>query len=98
MCAIGGDHFAVLVPHVRETGNLHHLTQKALGAFVHHPFRLNGSIFRVSGNVGIALFPQDGADAEALFKNAEAALKKAIEAGAIIDGVSLQQGYRLAIK
>ena len=26
------------------------------------------------------------------------ALKKAIEAGAIIDGVSLQQGYRLAIK
>lgn len=28
----------------------------------------------------------------------KAALKKAIEAGAIIDGVSLQQGYRLAIK
>lgn len=28
----------------------------------------------------------------------KAALKKAIEAGALIEGVSLQQGYRLAIK
>ncbi|KQP13189.1 EAL domain-containing protein [Pseudorhodoferax sp. Leaf267] len=36
----------------------------------------NGSI-HVSGRLGVALFPDDGADAETLFRNAEAAVKRA---------------------
>ncbi len=34
-------------------------------------------MFRIAAKVGAALFPDDGADADTLFKNAEAALKKA---------------------
>jgi EAL domain-containing protein (putative c-di-GMP-specific phosphodiesterase class I) len=34
-------------------------------------------VFRIAAKVGIALFPDDGSDADTLFKNAEAALKKA---------------------
>src|SRR6185295_12451804 len=46
-----------------------------------HPFHLNDSVFRIAAKVGIALFPDDGADADTLFKNAEAALKKAKVSG-----------------
>jgi len=43
------------------------------------PFLLGAEELRVSAKVGIAMFPEDGADAETLFKNAEAALNKAKE-------------------
>jgi EAL domain-containing protein (putative c-di-GMP-specific phosphodiesterase class I) len=42
-----------------------------------HPFRLNDAVFRVAAKIGVALFPGDGADADALFRSAETALKKA---------------------
>jgi EAL domain-containing protein (putative c-di-GMP-specific phosphodiesterase class I) len=38
-------------------------------------------VFRIACKVGVALFPDDGADADTLFKNAEAALKKAKASG-----------------
>jgi diguanylate cyclase (GGDEF)-like protein len=41
------------------------------------PFDLNGNELSVSARVGIALHPNDGADAESLLKSADAALKKA---------------------
>jgi EAL domain-containing protein (putative c-di-GMP-specific phosphodiesterase class I) len=41
------------------------------------PFELRGSNLRIAGKAGIALYPVDGDDAEALFRNAEAALKRA---------------------
>jgi diguanylate cyclase len=42
---------------------------------------IEGGEVRVSATAGMALFPGDGADAEALFRNAEAALKKAKSSG-----------------
>jgi len=33
--------------------------------------------YRLAAKTGVALFPDDGADADTLFGNAEAALKKA---------------------
>ncbi|HEY8904674.1 MAG TPA: GGDEF domain-containing phosphodiesterase [Rhodoferax sp.] len=41
------------------------------------PFQLRGSDLRIAGKVGIALHPADGDGAEALFRNAEVALKRA---------------------
>jgi EAL domain-containing protein (putative c-di-GMP-specific phosphodiesterase class I) len=52
-----------------------------MGAFVDHPFSLNDTVFHVALRVGVALFPDDGADAETLFRNAEAALKHAKASG-----------------
>lgn len=45
------------------------------------PFKIAEKEVQVSVNVGIALFPVDGADADTLLRNAEAALKKAKSTG-----------------
>ncbi len=37
------------------------------------PFQIDNTDLRVSAKVGIALYPSDGAAAEALYRNAEAA-------------------------
>ena len=81
LARVGADHFAVVVPEVKQEGDVARLIEKTMEGFLEHPFRLNDAVFRVAAKVGIGLFPDDGADAETLFKNAEAALKKAKAAG-----------------
>lgn len=74
---IGSDRFAVVRTLLREGESISALIQSRLGELSDHPFRLDGSVFRISAKVGVAVFPHDGKDAETLFKHAEAALKKA---------------------
>ena len=78
---MGADHFAVVLPQVNAEGNVAGLVEKAAAAFIEHPFHLNEAVFRIALKVGVAIFPDDGADADTLFKNAEAALKKAKAGG-----------------
>jgi EAL domain-containing protein (putative c-di-GMP-specific phosphodiesterase class I) len=42
-----------------------------------HSFHWNGATYRLAAKTGVAIYPDDGATAEALFGNAELALKKA---------------------
>jgi EAL domain-containing protein (putative c-di-GMP-specific phosphodiesterase class I) len=42
-----------------------------------HPFYLDDTKLRIAAKVGVALFPDDGADADTIFRNAESALKNA---------------------
>jgi diguanylate cyclase (GGDEF)-like protein/PAS domain S-box-containing protein len=70
------DHFAAVLPDVKEDGDVTRFVEKSLTAFMDHPFQLNDAAFRVAARVGVAVFPDDGADAETLIRNAEAALKK----------------------
>ena len=81
LARIDADHFAFVVPEVRRDGNMVRLIEKTMEAFHQHPFRLNNTVFRISARVGVALFPDDGTDADTLFRNAEAALKKAKTSG-----------------
>jgi len=74
---IDADHFAIVLPEVKRDGDVARLLEKTLGDFLEHPFHLNDAVFRIAAKVGAALFPDDGADADTLFRNAEAALKKA---------------------
>jgi len=74
---IGADHFAMVLPQSGESGDVARLIERTMVAFQEHPFRLGDAVFRVSAKVGMALYPDDGISADALFKNAEAALKKA---------------------
>ncbi len=78
---LGADDFAVVLPEVKQEGDVARLLEKSMEAFLDHPFRLNDAVFRIAAKVGVALFPDDGADADTLFKNAEAALKKAKASG-----------------
>jgi diguanylate cyclase (GGDEF)-like protein/PAS domain S-box-containing protein len=74
---IDADHFAVVLPEVKQERDGARLLEKTIEAFMEHPFRLDEAVFRIAIKVGVAVFPQDGTDAEVLFRNAEAALKKA---------------------
>jgi diguanylate cyclase (GGDEF)-like protein/PAS domain S-box-containing protein len=81
LARIGGDHFAVVFPKVKPEDDLGSLIEQTTDSFLRHPFRLNDAIFYVGAKVGIALYPDDGAEADTLLKNAEAALRKAKAAG-----------------
>jgi diguanylate cyclase (GGDEF)-like protein/PAS domain S-box-containing protein len=45
------------------------------------PFQIEGREVRIAAKAGLAVFPEDGKDADALVRNAEAALKRAKETG-----------------
>ena len=74
---VGADHFALVLPKVAPEGDLDLLLENTMAAFLNHTFQLNDVDYRIAAKVGVALFPDDGADADTLFKNAEAAVKKA---------------------
>lgn len=78
---IGADHFAVVMPKIRVDSDATWFLDAAIADFFDHPFHLDGAEFRIAAKGGIAMFPEDGADADTLFKNAEAALKKAKVSG-----------------
>ncbi|HSM98019.1 MAG TPA: EAL domain-containing protein, partial [Gallionella sp.] len=81
LARVDADHFAIVVPEVKHGGDLPKLFDQKAQAFLEHPFRLNDAVFRIAAKAGIAIFPDDGADADTLFRNAEAALKKAKTGG-----------------
>jgi diguanylate cyclase (GGDEF)-like protein len=74
---VGADQFAVVLPQVIQDGDVTRLLETTVKALPKQLFRLNDAEFRISAKVGIALFPDDGANADALFRNAEAALRNA---------------------
>jgi diguanylate cyclase (GGDEF)-like protein len=77
LARVGADHFAVVLPEVTYEADVARLLERMIADFLNHPFNLNNVVYRIAAKVGVALFPDDGADADTLFKNAEAALKKA---------------------
>jgi len=82
LARVGADHFAIVLPEIRqEDGAMAQLLEKLTDAFREQPFRLNDAAFRIAAKIGVALFPDDGADADTLLKMAEAALKKAKASG-----------------
>jgi diguanylate cyclase (GGDEF)-like protein/PAS domain S-box-containing protein len=74
---VGSDHFAVVLTGLSQEGDVARFLDRTMQSFSEHLFQMNGAEFRIAAKVGVALFPHDGADADSLFKNAEAALKKA---------------------
>jgi diguanylate cyclase (GGDEF)-like protein len=78
---MGADQFAVVLPDVSHEAGVVRSLEKTLAAFLNHAFNLNDGVYRIAAKAGVALFPDDGTDADTLFKNAEAALKKAKVSG-----------------
>ncbi|MEX0743989.1 MAG: GAF domain-containing protein, partial [Phycisphaeraceae bacterium] len=77
LARIGADTFAAVLGDVEKEQEVVHFVEKRVIGLLHEPFSVDGHELRLSARAGIALFPVDGADVEALFRNAEAALKKA---------------------
>lgn len=75
---LAGDEFAVKL---RAGGQTADQAGRAIVAALAEPFDIDGHRIIVSASVGIALSPQDGADATSLLKNAELALHRAKSEG-----------------
>jgi diguanylate cyclase (GGDEF)-like protein/PAS domain S-box-containing protein len=81
LARVGADHFAMVLPKLTQADAAVRFVEKMHEAFLEHPFRLTDAVFHISATIGIAVFPDGGTDAAALFRNAEAALKKAKTSG-----------------
>jgi diguanylate cyclase (GGDEF)-like protein/PAS domain S-box-containing protein len=69
----GGDEFIVLLDGLEDGRAASIVAQKILGG-LRQPFVLGGTEQHVSGSVGIAVYPDDGRDAQTLMKNADTAM------------------------
>ncbi|MBF0602572.1 MAG: EAL domain-containing protein [Nitrospirae bacterium] len=77
---LGGDEFTVILNEVSHNTSVKLVAGKILEQLA-APFRLKDKDVEISGSVGIALFPDDGADAETLGKHADIAMYQAKESG-----------------
>jgi len=76
----GSNTFAVSLAGITIADVAHTLEEK-LFSVLSGPFTVAGQELRLAFKCGVALSPDDGSDAEALFQNAEAALQKARDSG-----------------
>jgi len=81
MGRIGADQFATIVADFESEERLARFTEKRLSQVFGAPFKVGDQEVRLSARVGIALYPENGADPEALQASAEAALIKAKAGG-----------------
>jgi diguanylate cyclase (GGDEF)-like protein len=82
LARVDGDHFALVFPDVKDEEEVAVRLDRFMTAFLDHPFQLTAEAdFRVIARGGVALFPADGTTAETLYRNAEAALRKAKAVG-----------------
>jgi diguanylate cyclase (GGDEF)-like protein/PAS domain S-box-containing protein len=77
LARVDADHFGIVLPDLKNAHDVMSLLKKTMLAFLSHPFQLNDAVFRIAAKVGVAICPEDGTDADTLFRNAESALKKA---------------------
>jgi diguanylate cyclase (GGDEF)-like protein/PAS domain S-box-containing protein len=82
LARIGADHFGVMLPGIQRVEGVGRILEKTLHAFLAHAFAVADGELRISAKVGVAVYPEDGADADTLFKHAESALKGAKSSGA----------------
>ena len=76
----GGDEFVVLFDNLQNDADATAATERLVSVF-DAPFVIAGVSRRVTGSVGMALFPFDGADGDALLRNADRAMYHAKELG-----------------
>jgi diguanylate cyclase (GGDEF)-like protein len=77
---LGGDEFAILSPETKQHREAGSLAERVLAVII-APYELGGEEMAVGASIGIALAPNDGSDADELFKRAELALYRAKSEG-----------------
>ncbi len=80
LARIGGDEFYIVFNHIEGMPWIDLIAQRMIDALA-RPFALNGNSVYVGASAGIALYPNDGQDAETLQSHADAALHQAKQRG-----------------
>jgi diguanylate cyclase (GGDEF)-like protein/PAS domain S-box-containing protein len=78
---LGGDEFVVLLLDQPKSPDIISAVVQKLRAVIAETVQLEGHDLRVTSSIGIANYPSDGTDAEALLANADAAMYRAKEIG-----------------
>jgi diguanylate cyclase (GGDEF)-like protein/PAS domain S-box-containing protein len=107
---IGSDEFLILVPDLKQSGDMSLFAQKLLG-LMSRPVEVDNRSLQVTASVGVATFPEDGSDAETLTRNADAAMYRAKDNGGntfelctpeltamAVERLELQNGMRVALE
>ena len=77
---MGGDEFIVTLPQLHQVEDAALVAEKLLAA-ISTPVMLYDQELSVSASIGMCIFPDDGANAEELIRNADAAMYQAKNAG-----------------
>jgi diguanylate cyclase (GGDEF)-like protein/PAS domain S-box-containing protein len=78
---LGGDQFAVLLPGVESVAQATQAVLRYQDRLCQPYLHVIDHDIHVSASIGISVYPDDGADAETLARNADSAMYKAIEEG-----------------
>jgi diguanylate cyclase (GGDEF)-like protein len=70
---LGGDEFMVLLPNLRSSADAGVVAERLIDA-LREPVQLAQNTLVITPSVGIAVYPQDGSDAETLLRNADLAM------------------------
>jgi diguanylate cyclase (GGDEF)-like protein len=74
---LGSDQFAAVITGLRSRADVPRTVEQLCKQWLAAPFVVQEQAIRVTAKAGVAIFPVDGEDAEALLRNAETALKTA---------------------
>ena len=77
---VGGDEFVLLISDSEREQGMFRVVQRIIAAIA-EPFLLQSREFKITCSVGVASFPRDGKDADALLRNADTALYRAKDLG-----------------
>jgi diguanylate cyclase (GGDEF)-like protein/PAS domain S-box-containing protein len=80
ICRLGGDEFTVIVSGDHNEVEIVGICDKIILAF-NAPFFIGDGVFHVGASIGIARYPSDGEDPDALTKNADTAMYAAKSGG-----------------
>jgi len=102
ICRIGGDEFVIVLPEIKRSSDAAGVAQKVIEG-LSIPVLVADREVTVTPSIGISVFPDDGRDAEALIRNADAAMYHAKETGRcnyqfFTDQMNLAASRRLALE
>ena len=110
ICRQGGDEFLLLLHNINGADDAGRIAEKII-AHLGQPYLIDGHVLSSSPSIGIALYPDDGSDAETLIRNADTAMYVSKENGRNITHffrpdmnertlarLSLEDGLRRALK
>ncbi|MBC7781933.1 MAG: EAL domain-containing protein [Proteobacteria bacterium] len=80
VCRLGGDEFVIIIEELATVAAVAAVAEKILQAIA-RPFIVEGQEFHITASMGIAGFPEDGADRQQLLKNSDVAMYRAKELG-----------------
>lgn len=81
LARVTSDCFATFLPGFVDPVEMSHRIERFTAEILRNPVKIAGRELTLAFAMGIAVFPDDGTDAETLFRNAETALKKAKAGG-----------------